>query len=117
MVTWLGDAYQFPTACQLFSVQIEEQLACGHTFTRIAYWLPRATIPDNHRAGAILFGRDLSLKIGIVERVVLHMDRDTLFAGIVARALGHRPTEQHAIEFEPEIVVQPLRPMLLDHEA
>ncbi|MNY53752.1 hypothetical protein D3C86_1895370 [compost metagenome] len=45
------------------------------------------------------------------------MDRDTLFAGIVARPLGHRPAEQHAIEFEPEIVVQPPRPMLLDHET
>src|SRR5258707_9811294 len=45
--------------------------------------------------------------------MVLDMDRQPLLTGIEARPLRDRPALQNAIEFEPEIVVQPPRGVLL----
>ena len=39
--------------------------------------------------------------------MVLGLHGEALFAGIERRALGHRPRLQHAVAFEPEVVVQP----------
>src|SRR5438045_694106 len=44
------------------------------------------------------------------------MNGEPLFARHQARAARHRPTLHHAIEFEPQIVMQPRRRVLLDHE-
>ncbi len=45
------------------------------------------------------------------------MHRETLFAGHEARSARHGPALQHAIEFKPEIVMQPCRRMLLHDEG
>ena len=49
--------------------------------------------------------------------MVLDMDRHALFLRVEARPLGHRPAQQHAVELEPEVVVQAGGPVLLDDEA
>ena len=56
-------------------------------------------------------------KLAVVERVVLGVHREPLLAGIEARALRHRPALQHAVELEPEIIVQAPRGVLLHDEA
>ena len=43
------------------------------------------------------------------------MHRESFVIRIEARSFGHRPTQQHTVEFEPKIVVQAARGMLLDH--
>jgi hypothetical protein len=45
--------------------------------------------------------------------MVLDMDREPLLTGIEARPLRDCPAQQHAIELEPEIVMQTARGMLL----
>jgi len=49
--------------------------------------------------------------------VVLDVDGKAFFVGVEARAAGYSPTLHHAVELEPQIVVQPPRRMLLNHIA
>src|SRR3546814_7611228 len=49
--------------------------------------------------------------------MILGPHRETLAGGVGARPLGHRPALEHAVRFEPEIVMEPCRVMLLDDEA
>ncbi len=98
-------------------MEIEEKFAGGHALAGVANGHPGAAIPYDHRSGAVLLGRYVALEAGIVERMVLDMDGNALFRGIVAGAFRHRPAEQHPIEFQPEVVVQSSCPMLLDNEA
>src|SRR3546814_10582581 len=83
----------------------------------IAEGAPRAAIPEHHRAAAILALRDDAFEIAIAERVVLGMDREAPVRRVQARALGHGPALQHAVELEAEVVVQPACGVLLDDEA
>ena len=48
--------------------------------------------------------------------MVLDVHRHPLFGRIVARPSRHRPAQHDAVELEPEVVVQPARPVLLDDE-
>src|SRR3546814_8669412 len=45
------------------------------------------------------------------------MDREAPVRRVQARALGHGPALQHAVELEAEVVVQPACGVLLDDEA
>jgi hypothetical protein len=49
--------------------------------------------------------------------MVFHLDGEPLFARNEAGAAGHRPAFHHAVEFEPEIVMQPCGGMFLDNES
>ena len=49
--------------------------------------------------------------------MVLDLDREPFFAGVEAWAAGDRPALHDPVEFEPKVVVQPPRGMLLDHVA
>ena len=49
--------------------------------------------------------------------MVLDVDGKAFFAGIEARAARHRPALHHAVEFEPQIVMQPPRRMFLNDVA
>ena len=91
-------------------------MALGQSFMCIALGLPRATIPDEHGAPAILALRDIAFEVAVIERMVLGLHRKPLFARHEARAPRDRPALQHAVEFEPEIVVQTRRCVLLHDE-
>ena len=75
-----------------------------------------AAVPDDHIAGAVLFLRNHAFERRIVERVILDFHREPLLAHLQRRALGNGPGFQNAIEFEPEIVVQPPSRMFLHDE-
>ncbi len=64
----------------------------------------------------VLLRRDDALEAAVLERMVLDVQREPPLARVEARALGHGPGEQHAVQFEAEIVVQGTRGMLLDDE-
>ena len=115
-VARLGDPHQLPQAGELLAVQPEQQLALGHAFARVAHRLPGAAVPDDHFPGAVLLRRDRPFEAGVVERMVLDVDRHLHLRRVVRRPLRHRPAQQHAVVLEAEVVVQPARPVLLDDE-
>ncbi|MNM85903.1 hypothetical protein D3C81_980430 [compost metagenome] len=68
-------AEQVPHAAQLLSLQAKAQLALGIGLVCVTLWLPDATIPDDHIAGAIVTLRDIAFEIGVFERVILYVHR------------------------------------------
>ena len=48
----------------------------------------------------------LPSKLAVLDRMIFHMRRQALDGGIERRTLGHGPGLQHAVDFQPEIVVQ-----------
>src|ERR1051326_9230336 len=83
---------------------------------RIAYRGPMAAVPDDDRAAAVLALGDVALELEIVERMVFGANRKPLLARHQARSSRHRPALEHAVELEPQIVMQPARRVLLHHE-
>jgi hypothetical protein len=49
--------------------------------------------------------------------MILDFDSEAFVPRIERRPFGHRPGFEDAVKFEPEIVVQPRRRMLLDDET
>src|SRR5262249_47681918 len=87
-----GHAHQRPAAAQLLAPQLDLELAVAPPLERIALERsPGAAVPEQHGAAAVLAGRDDPLEAAVLERVVLHLHRQALFARIEAGSLGHRP--------------------------
>ncbi len=112
-------AYQNPAAAEPLSGENEFEIAFLQRFfgRRIAFRSPKAAIPQHHRAAAILALGNRALEIAIVERVILHLDGETLVVGIERGTARHRPGFEHAVEFQAEIVMQAGGGVLLDHIA
>ena len=79
--------------------------------------LPGAAIPELHGAAAILAVGNSAFEIAVIERVILDLDRQPLVVRIDRGTARHRPGLEDAVELEPEIVMQPRRVVLLDHES
>ena len=113
-----GHLHQCPSAMQFLAVEREFEIALGIGGFRVGIERgPDAAIPDQRGAGAVLPARNDALEPAIFERVVFDMNRQALLARIEARPFRHRPALQHPVEFEPEIVMQPARRMLLDDKG
>ena len=100
----------------ILAVQRELELALAVAVVRVADRRPPPAVPDDHVAGAVLAVRDMALELRVLERVVLGVHREPLLVRIEARAARHRPALEHAVELEPQVVVQATRSMTLDHE-
>ena len=98
-------------------MQREDELAFRDAVVDVADRLPASLVPHDHAAGAVVALGDLALETAVVERMVLDLHRHALLRRVEARPLGHGPREQHAVPLQPEVVVQPRRPVLLDHEG
>src|SRR3954447_526092 len=79
--------------------------------------LEDASIPDDHRPGAVLALRDHALPLEVLERMVLGSHREPLVAGIEGGPLRDRPGGEHAVDLEPQVVVLRGGGVLLDREA
>ncbi|MGY4356834.1 hypothetical protein ACVW0J_003327 [Bradyrhizobium sp. i1.7.7] len=101
---------------QLVAVERELEVALLEAALGIL-GLPGAAVPEHDRAAAILPFRNRAFEIAIVERMVLDLDRQPLVMRIERGSLGDRPRLEHAVELEPQIIVQSRRIVLLDHEA
>jgi hypothetical protein len=75
-----------------------------------------APIPDHDCSGAILAFWNDAFKVRILERMVLCPDGEALFRGVHGRTLWHGPGYENATDFEPEVVVQVARSVLLDNK-
>ena len=69
--------------------------------------LPIATVPQLHRAATVLSLGDGALEVAIVERVILDLDCKAFVLRIERRPASDGPGLEHAIELQPQIVVQP----------
>src|SRR3974390_3206959 len=103
-----------PAAAQLLAFKFEFEMAFGQSLVRIAIRRPMAAIPDHHGAAAVFAFRDRSLEGVVVDRVIFDADGKPPFGRIEARGGGPRPALHHAIEFQPQIVMEPPRRVLLN---
>ena len=96
-------------AVQLFTVQAEFQVAARQLFGAgdAAQQFERPAVPQHHAARAVIGRRNVAFEIAVLDRVILHVRREMLHRRIERRALRHRPRFQHAVDLQPEIIVQP----------
>ncbi len=83
--------HQGPHATQLVAPQLEEELALGEPLQGVPNRDPLAAVPHDHRPGAVVSLRDEPLEVPVLERVILHVDREPLLRGVVRRALWGPP--------------------------
>src|SRR5699024_11000142 len=62
-------------------------------------------VPDRDLAGTVLAVGDPPFEIGVLERMVLGLDRKTIVLRIGRRALRQSPGDEHSFVFESEIPV------------
>src|SRR5579884_1316279 len=89
----------------------------GIAAVRIAFGNPPAAVPDHDGAAAVFALGYRSLERVVLDRMILDLHSKALLAGIETWTARHRPALHHTVEFEPQIVVQPARGMLLYHIA
>ena len=110
-------AQSCPCSFSPASVNLSSPLRRAASTSLVAFGHPEAAVPQHDRAAAILALGDRAFEVAVVERMVLHLDRQALVGRIERRALRHRPGLEDAIVLQAEIVVQPGGRMLLDDEA
>ena len=110
-------AHQVPAAVSFLPASVKSRWPFFIALVRIALRRPGAAVPDHHRAAAVLALRDGALEVVVFDRMILDVDGEPLVARHEARAARHRPAHHHAVELEPQVVVQPRRGVLLDDEA
>src|SRR5262249_57981726 len=71
-------ARQRPAAAQLLARQPELELAAAIAFRGVAHGCPLAAIPQQHVTSSVLARRDRALEAGVVERMILDVDREAL---------------------------------------
>ena len=103
-----------PAALESLAVEREGEVPLRVGLVRIALGLPGAAIPDHHGAAAVLTRRYRALEDAVLDRMVLRLHREPLDLRIEARPFGDGPAQQHAVELEAEVVVEPARRVLLD---
>jgi len=112
-------AHEHEPATQLLALQIEMQLTgLDRTPGILAVARPPgAGVPDDHIAAPVPAHRDDALEIEVVQRVVLDMKCRAAHHGIERGPFGHRPADQHPVDLQAQVVVQPPGPVPLHHEA
>jgi hypothetical protein len=106
-----------PSPRELVAAELELEVALAQPGVRVADRLPAPAVPDDDAAGSVLALRNRTLEFGVLERMVLRLDRHPLVGGTQARSLGDRPALEDAVQLEPEVIVETARGVLLDHVA
>src|SRR5262245_8653578 len=102
-------------------MELELELARAERLRRLAdlvdlQGLPGAPVPDDHVTPAVLALGDHALEVVVLDRVILGPGRHPPLQRLERRAARDRPADQHAIDLEPEVVVETRRAVALDHE-
>ena len=113
-----ADFDQHKTSSQFVAVQNKFEFAAIDLLLRrlIAFCFEGAVVPDDYVAGAIISLGYFTLELGVLERVIFSLNSEAFIARIHRRAFGDGPGLHHAIHFQPEIVMQAPRVMLLNDE-
>ncbi len=83
----------------------------------IALDMKNPAVPNHYRSRSIIAFGNFSFEVGVVQRVIFRLDRQPLVGVALGRSLGNGPRLQRPIDRQPEIVVQPRCPVLLNHEG
>jgi hypothetical protein len=112
-------AHEYPAALQALAGKQEFQLALAQLLfgREVAHRQPEAAVPELHRSAAVLALRNRAFEVAVVEGMVLDFDCKSLVLRREGRAARDRPGLEHAIELQAQVVVQPPRRMLLNHET
>src|SRR2546421_9471200 len=105
-----------PGAVELLALEREGEMTLVESLVRIAFGRPGSAIPDHHSAAAVLALRDRTFELVVLDRMVLDLDREPFLARHQARSACDRPALHHAIKFEPQVIVQSPRSVLLNDE-
>ena len=105
-----------PSAFQFFAVQLEAQVTLRELGFDIEIRRPCAAIEEGDVTAAVVPFRDVAFEPGVVERMVLHLDRHALHGRVEARAFRHRPTLQGVAYLQAEVVVAMARMVQLHDE-
>ena len=112
-----ADEHEVPA--QLRAVQLEVQLPGLDRGARVglaAVQLPGAAIPHDDVTRAVATRRDHPLEVEVLDRMVLHVHREVAHLRVERHALRHRPAHEHAVDLEPEVVVESAGAVALHHE-
>ena len=111
-------AHQREAPAQLVPVQVQVELAELAALGRGSpvHRAVRAAVPDDHRAGTVVAGRDHALEAGVLQGMILGAHGEPLLGGVERRAAGDRPACQHTVDLQPQVPVHVARGVLLHHE-
>src|SRR6185295_1565150 len=102
------------------AVNAELQLTLGDGGSRVGrlrLGLPRAPVPDDDVAGAVLLRRDDPFEVEVLDRVILDVDGHPALPGSERGSARHGPRHEDAADLEPEVVMEARRPVTLHDEA
>ena len=105
-----------PAPLQALALEIEFERALLQPLFRVLTRLPFALVPEHDGAGPIAI-RYNAFKVAIIQWVVFRAHGQALVSGVEARPLGHGPAFKHAVELQPEIIVETARIMFLHNEG
>ena len=111
--------HQHPAAAQAFAVELEFQISVSEHVLRgtVPHRLPSSPVPELHGARAVLTGSDGALEVAIFQRVILDLNGEPLIGWIQRWSLGYRPGLEYAVEFQPQVVMQPGGRVLLHYKS
>src|SRR4029453_16318215 len=107
-------AHEMPSAVQLLPLERERQVPLREALVRIVLRAPAAAVPDHHRTAAILALRDRAFELVVLDGMVFTLHGEPLPARHQAWATRYPPALHHAVEFEPQVVMQPPGGVFLD---
>src|SRR5688572_27362126 len=91
-------------------------MALPQSLRGIADRSPGSVVPDFDFPGSVLALRNFSFKGGVLQRMVLCLDRESSFPLLQARTFRHGPALENPIHLEAEIIVKSPGKMPLNHE-
>ena len=94
-----------PNAFKALSEKLKFERAFFESFVKAFNRSKGSSIPNDDRACSIFALWNVSLKIGVFQRMIFHMNRKPLVFGIERRTFWNRPAEQNSIVFQPKIKV------------
>ncbi len=111
--------YQNEAAPQFLAVQAKLDFSFFQLLQRaeIALHMKSPAVPYHYCSRAIIAFRNFPFEVGVIQRMVFRLHRQPLVGVALGRSLGHSPRLQSSIDRQPEIVVQPRCPVLLNHEG
>ena len=115
----VAHAHQHPAAPQLGARKNELELTPAQCFAGVTVPVrhPEAAVPQHDRPAAVLTLGDRAFEVSVLERMVLDLDGEALVAWIERGPLGDGPGFEHAIQLQPQVIVQAGCSMLLHHKA
>src|SRR5262249_4167677 len=92
----------------LVSMKTELQVAGGPLLcgSLLAQPFVGTAVPERNSARAVVAAGDGTLEASVIERMVFHVDGQALDGGVERGAVGQRPRLEHAVHFEPQVIVE-----------